>query len=211
MAFADEILWTPERNAIRLLSEAAPHMIWLTDVDGSTLYVNPRWTAVTGQTYQQALGYGWLEIIHADDKEAAVAAFTGVKTDYLPSHANYRIRCSSGDYHVVLGTTYPLYDGSGQYIGYVGSHSAPEDTASTEKQVPKGKSFILSRRERIVLTWVAAGLTAEEIGGKMDIAPRTVEFHIHSSARKLRSSNRVQTVAKAAVFGEIDLYAAIDL
>ncbi|HEY0034854.1 MAG TPA: helix-turn-helix transcriptional regulator, partial [Devosia sp.] len=97
----------------------------------------------------------------------------------------------------------------GEYIGYVGSNSIIEN-AGNAPQANNNNSgpFILSNRERAVLMLVAAGLTAEEIATKLAIAARTVEYHIHSSARKLKSNNRVQTVAKAAVLGEIDLSSA---
>lgn len=187
-------------------------MVWLTDADGMTIYVNQRWSSVTGQTYEQALGHGWLSVVHADDKETAVTAANCARNGHLPCHTQYRVRDVDGEYQMVVATSYPLFDHLEQYIGYVGSNAVPEHAASVAKEAQeRGKAFILSKRERAVLTWVAAGLTAEEIASKMAIAPRTVEFHIHSSARKLKSSNRVQTVAKAAVFGEIDLSAAIGL
>ena len=207
-----EILWTPERQAIRLLSDPAPHMVWLADANGLAIYVNPQWSAVTGQTHEEALGYGWLNVIHPQDKEAALAGFTSARIEHLPFHTDYRIQQADGQYQAVPATSSPLFDAAGQYIGYVGANTLSEAAGAVEEANARPvKSFILSRRERAVLTWVAAGLTAEEIGGKLQIAPRTVEFHIHSSARKLRSSNRVQTVAKAAVFGEIDLSRAINL
>ena len=206
----DQGLWTPERQAIRFLSDPAPHLVWLTDVNGAAIYVNPRWSAVTGQLYEQALGYGWLTIIHPHDKEAALTGFTSAKNQHVPLHTHYRIRRHDGIYTDVVATSHPVFDDIGQYRGYVGSHPMPKDEVPDGHQkLSSSKSFILSRRERAVLTWVAAGLTAEEIAAKLEIAPRTVEFHIHSSARKLKSTNRVQTVAKAALFGEIDLSTAM--
>jgi DNA-binding CsgD family transcriptional regulator len=55
----------------------------------------------------------------------------------------------------------------------------------------------LTRREREVLTWIARGKTAWEIGGILEIAKRTVDEHTHSSMRKLGAANRTQAVAIA--------------
>lgn len=213
MEGAGEILWTPERTAIRFLSEASPYMVWMADAVGSVIYVNPQWSAFSGQTQDEALGDGWQAVIHPDERPAALAGFRKALEDHLPFHTRYRIRYAHGKYGTVLATAHPVFDRASRYVGYVGAHTAQPATRPIGKsaEAEREKSFILSRRERAVLTWVAAGLTAEEIGGKLEIAPRTVEFHIHSSARKLRSSNRVQTVAKAAVYGEIDLRTAIGL
>ena len=55
----------------------------------------------------------------------------------------------------------------------------------------------LSAREREVLTWVAAGKTAWEMGGILHIAKRTVDEHVHSVRRKLDAGTRAHAVAIA--------------
>jgi len=48
----------------------------------------------------------------------------------------------------------------------------------------------LTRREREVLRLVAAGYTYKEIGARLSISGRTVEFHAAAILRKLQLSNR---------------------
>jgi DNA-binding CsgD family transcriptional regulator len=55
----------------------------------------------------------------------------------------------------------------------------------------------LTPREREVLTWVARGKSAWEIGEILAIAKRTVDEHVQTAARKLNASNRTQAVAIA--------------
>lgn len=55
----------------------------------------------------------------------------------------------------------------------------------------------LTEREREVLTWVALGKTAWEIGAILSIAKRTVDEHTQTAARKLGAVNRTQAVALA--------------
>jgi len=50
----------------------------------------------------------------------------------------------------------------------------------------------LTRRERDVLRLVAAGYTYKEIGSRLSISARTVEFHAAAILRKLQLSNRAQ-------------------
>jgi DNA-binding CsgD family transcriptional regulator len=61
-----------------------------------------------------------------------------------------------------------------------------------------GAKVKLSEREREVLTWVAAGKTAWEIGELLNISQRTVEWHIQHAAQKLGARNRMQAVVIAA-------------
>src|SRR5689334_23416535 len=44
-------------------------VIWRTEKDGSCSYLSSSWYEMTGQTAEEALGFGWLDSIHADDQE----------------------------------------------------------------------------------------------------------------------------------------------
>ena len=69
---------------------------------------------------------------------------------------------------------------------------------------PLGPVQELTHREREVLRWTAAGLTAQEIGQVLRIATRTVSFHINSASRKLVAKNKAQAVAKAFILNMLD-------
>jgi DNA-binding CsgD family transcriptional regulator len=55
----------------------------------------------------------------------------------------------------------------------------------------------LTPREREVLTWVARGKSAWEIGEILHIVKRTVDEHVQTATRKLGAANRAQAVAIA--------------
>jgi DNA-binding CsgD family transcriptional regulator len=55
----------------------------------------------------------------------------------------------------------------------------------------------LTPRELEVLTWVARGKSAWEIGEILDIAKRTVDEHAQTAVRKIGAANRTQAVAMA--------------
>ena len=63
----------------------------------------------------------------------------------------------------------------------------------------------LTDREREVLTWVADGKTAWEIGEVLEISHRTVEWYIHQAVQKLGARNRMQAVVIAARDGLIEI------
>jgi LuxR family quorum sensing-dependent transcriptional regulator len=62
--------------------------------------------------------------------------------------------------------------------------------------VPRNRE-ILTPREREVLTWVAQGKSAWEIGEILHIAKRTVDEHAQTAFRKLGAVNRAHAVAIA--------------
>lgn len=61
----------------------------------------------------------------------------------------------------------------------------------------------LSKREREVLQWVAAGKTYSEIGEILSISDRTVEVHLRSAREKLCALTTAQAVARAVTCGLI--------
>ena len=63
----------------------------------------------------------------------------------------------------------------------------------------------LNERETEVLTWAARGKTSAEIARIVDIAKRTVDFHIDNARAKLNAATRMHAAVKAASGGLIDL------
>jgi DNA-binding CsgD family transcriptional regulator len=63
----------------------------------------------------------------------------------------------------------------------------------------------LTLREVEVLTWVARGKSAWEIGRILGITKRTVDEHARSAARKLGATNRTQASVQALLRHIIDV------
>jgi LuxR family quorum sensing-dependent transcriptional regulator len=68
-----------------------------------------------------------------------------------------------------------------------------------------GDKLLLTPRERQVLTWVAKGKSAWEIGEILHIAKRTVDEHVQTTFHKLGAANRAHAVAIALREGMIQI------
>jgi DNA-binding NarL/FixJ family response regulator len=79
-----------------------------------------------------------------------------------------------------------------------GSFLPPPIAAVLAAEVREPAPAALTKREREVLRFVADGLSNKQIAGRMDIAERTVKFHLNSVMTKLGADNRAQAVAVAA-------------
>jgi DNA-binding NarL/FixJ family response regulator len=66
---------------------------------------------------------------------------------------------------------------------------------------PRGRTGLLSARERGVVRLVAAGLSNRQIAQTLSISERTVKFHVTAIFNKLGADNRAQAVAIAAERG----------
>jgi DNA-binding CsgD family transcriptional regulator len=72
---------------------------------------------------------------------------------------------------------------------------APADAVRT--------SFVLTPREREMLSLLAAGLTAVEIAERLVISRETVKSHVRSAMLKLGTRTRTHAVVRALSLGEI--------
>jgi DNA-binding CsgD family transcriptional regulator len=63
----------------------------------------------------------------------------------------------------------------------------------------------LSARERRVVELSAAGRTASEIAGILEISQRTVHAHLQNASEKLRARNKTHTVVEALRYGQISV------
>lgn len=71
-----------------------------------------------------------------------------------------------------------------------------------ERQLPSRlRGATLTEREIAVLKQVAHGLTAEDIGFKLGITPRTVRYHLDAARTKMGAANREEAIALAVKGG----------
>lgn len=63
----------------------------------------------------------------------------------------------------------------------------------------------LSRKEREILSWVAAGKTDDDIATILSISRNTVDTHMRAIFRKLDAANRVTAVVRGIMYGHIFL------
>jgi DNA-binding CsgD family transcriptional regulator len=80
---------------------------------------------------------------------------------------------------------------------------AEEDAAALAARIDGATTGVLSPREHQVVELLAAGLTGDEVAGRLGISPATVRVHIRNATGKLGASTRTQAVAIAVARGEV--------
>lgn len=97
-------------------------MIWATNKEGRITYVSEKWTEITGQSYERALGDGWKDVIHPGDIEAIFTIFTAALRAKSPFALQYRLRIAGGSYVWVTGGAVPSFGPPDEdFLGYLGS------------------------------------------------------------------------------------------
>jgi PAS domain S-box-containing protein len=105
----------------RQIANSAPAILWITDQRGAVRFVSSSWHDFTGQIEADALGTGWLNVVHPEDREAVRARYDDDLRQRREIIASYRLRRADGSYSWVLDRARARHSAAGELIGYVGS------------------------------------------------------------------------------------------
>lgn len=119
----------------RNMADHAPVMMWVTDPSGYCTYLNRKWYEYTGQTEEEAEGYGWLDATHPDDKAEAERAFAEANEAHKPLRIEYRLKTADGSYRWAIDAASPRFGEGGEYLGYVGSVIDIEERREAEARI----------------------------------------------------------------------------
>ncbi|WP_116811393.1 ATP-binding protein [Steroidobacter cummioxidans] len=105
----------------RNMAENSPLMMWITDAEGQATYLNKVWHDFTGQTEAEALGLGWTNAVHPDDRATATRQFLDASAEHKDFRMEYRLRRHDGEYRWAIDAASPRFNGEGEFLGYIGS------------------------------------------------------------------------------------------
>ena len=107
----------------RTMADTAPAVLWVTDIDNRLEFLSRGWFEQTGQEVADAYasGFGWLAMVHPDDREAASRELATRAAAREPLTIEYRLRQADGSYRWALDAGRPRFDEHGEWLGYIGS------------------------------------------------------------------------------------------
>jgi len=103
------------------LTSVVPVGIFHTNKDGETTFVNPTWCQISGMSEEEALGEGWLQAVHPDDRERLLAGWQESTEEMTTSTADYRFMHPDGSIAWVIGQAVPEVNSENEVVGYVGT------------------------------------------------------------------------------------------
>lgn len=135
----------------RLLAEAIPQFVWITNAEGQNEYVNQQFCDYTGLNTEQMQGLDWLSIIHPDDLERTRDRWTASVNSREFYEIEYRFRRADGTYRWFLGQGIPLKDEQVRTVKWFGTCTDIEP----QKQIEQARLRLLEQEQ-------AARATAEQ-------------------------------------------------
>lgn len=128
---------TESENRYHILTEISPVGIFRTDADGYTTYVNPRWSEITGMPYEKALGNGWLDAVHEEDRKSLHKGWENATEQKDLSLSEYRFIRPDGSIVWVMGQAIPERNANNEVVGYVGTTTNITERKQVEEEFKK--------------------------------------------------------------------------
>jgi PAS domain S-box-containing protein len=115
-----EVLMASEEH-MKMVANIVPDLLWNSSTDGHRTWFNARWMEYTGQTYEEAIGMGWVNAIHPDDRESLAKNFREAVLLRQNFESEHRIRKVTGEYRRFLVRAAPVKDARGEVVQMYGA------------------------------------------------------------------------------------------
>ncbi|HEY9884122.1 MAG TPA: PAS domain S-box protein, partial [Thermosynechococcaceae cyanobacterium] len=104
----------------RIISNAAPALVWVGAQDGSVNFFNDRWYKFTGQTEAEAIGFGWANATHPDDLARILPYWEHCRQTGEPYDGEVRYRRHDGEYYWYAFRALPRRNEAGEVEAWYG-------------------------------------------------------------------------------------------
>ncbi len=127
----------------RSLISASSQVVWTSDPEGNAVDVSPSWLSFTGQSAEQASGWGWLDAVHADERELVQVARKQSLVACAAFEHDVRLRRPDGRYSWTSMRGTPVIDASGAVREWVGMVT----DISERRRVDEERQQLLEREQ----------------------------------------------------------------
>jgi PAS domain S-box-containing protein len=105
----------------RLITDLSPVHLFRAGPEGEAKYLSPGFMTMTGMTTQQAMGFGWIEAVHPDDRDRLMAGWQEALRSQAIFQAEFRFRTAAGELRWYRARVVPDRDEAGTIVGWVGA------------------------------------------------------------------------------------------
>lgn len=173
----------------RALSNSAPLGIFSTTPTGECIYSNERWQDIFGLSYSDALGFGWTDTLHPEDKSEVFSEWERRKTDGMDFDMSFRIRQHNGTVVSVRTISRPVLNECGDITGHIGS---VEDVTERNAQYEA-----LARSEMLL---AETGAMASVGGWEFEVATNILTWTDQTFRIHELPTNDIPTLEQAIAF-----------
>jgi nitrogen fixation negative regulator NifL len=119
----------------RSLVIATAQIVWQTNAVGEVVEDNLLWREFTGQTLEEFIGRGWINVLHPADQERVSAVWAHSVETKSTYETEYRIRNHSGEFTYFAVRGVPIMDKDGNISSWVGTCTDITEKKNYESQL----------------------------------------------------------------------------
>src|SRR5262249_32009944 len=151
---ASEATLRESEQRFRIVADAAPVLIWMSDTDKLCTFFNKPWLEFTGRTLEQEIGNAWAEGVHRDDLQKCLKTYTEAFDARKPFVMQYRLRRRDGEYRWISDDGVPRYEADGTFGGYIGSCVDVTDLITREQALHESNERMdLATKAAVLIVW----------------------------------------------------------
>lgn len=130
-------------------------LFWSADSVGACEIVSTNWMACTGQASEDALGVGWLDAVHSEDRDLVTDTMRAAIEAHHGFYLHYRLHRADSSarriFHAAAARILP----SGQFDGLVGTLTDESDTEAGEASLQHSEEQVFAFLEGVGLAAIA--------------------------------------------------------
>jgi PAS domain S-box-containing protein len=118
----------------RTLLEGMPQLVWRAVEGGLWTWSSSQWSNYTGQPASDAIGTGWLEMLHPEDRDLALAAWGEAQHSRELDMGARIFHSSEQRYRHFRTRALPLWDSDGQVSEWLGTSTDVDDLLQLQRE-----------------------------------------------------------------------------
>ncbi|MEH2383854.1 MAG: PAS domain S-box protein [Nostoc sp.] len=150
------------KERYRSLVTATSQMVWTASSERMVNSEIVGWQAYTGQSEAEMIGWGWLDVMHPDDRAHSAELWSAAVANRSLYQLEYRIRAKDGTYRYFFGNAVPVLEADGSIREWIGTCTDIHDRKLAEQTLQQNEQRFRSLVSAISqLVW---GATPEGLG-----------------------------------------------
>ena len=132
------------------VANLGPDLLWRSTPGSDTTWYNQRWHEYTGQTLADAAGYGWTNVIHADDQAESARHYHAAIASGQPLRQEHRIRSAQGEYRWFQVQVRPVHSAQGEVSAWFGAATDIHARKQAEETLRRAEERHREQLEQLV-------------------------------------------------------------
>jgi PAS domain S-box-containing protein len=172
------------------ITNISPAVLWMTDPEGETIYLNQTWLDWVGGRLEDQLGAGWFNAVTEEDRNRVQDAFRTAFNSRKTFAADFRLRRRNGDIRWCSSHGTPYLNKEGHFGGYAGSVTDITERKAAEQKLESQRALLhtitnntqqalLLLNERQVCTYMNPA--AEKMTGYRlsEVQDKPLHYYVH--------------------------------